>query len=465
MPMDALELCNKINMEAEPLADSSFPLDVFPQKMQSVIIDMVVHGNFKVDYVAMSMLSAASAALGNTYRIHIKQDWDTNAALYIILVGRPGMGKTPPLQLAYKPIREYERKQFDKFHHELDLYEAACVTKESGSKEMKKPILKRVTLDDFTLEALVLEHYNNLRGIAITYDEILGLLANTDRYGKNPMLERLLSIWSGCPLENTRVKNDRPQRIEEPCVNIIGTTQTRRMKELMTSKFMDTGFLDRILIVYPKSKKVPHWQDEEENHVRQSEASKKWADIIEKIFELDYVRNGETDECCPHILYMDKDARSCYFDWWNRNVDAINAIEDDEEVETRVMKHNTHVARLALLLQALRFACGESHLQSVELDSIKGALRLNAYCEDCYQRCRAFVAEDACDSMSKELLYLLKDSFDTKTAIKIGMENLHVTDRTVMNYIKELLKAGLITRSKKGLYEKVKFETEQATET
>lgn len=53
---------------------------------------------------------------------------------------------------------------------------------------MKKPILKRVTLDDFTLEALVLEHYNNLRGIAINYDEILGLLANTDRYGKIPCL-------------------------------------------------------------------------------------------------------------------------------------------------------------------------------------------------------------------------------------------------------------------------------------
>jgi len=67
--------------------------------------------------------------------------------------------------------------------------------------------------------------------------------------------------------------------------------------------------------------------------------------------------------------------------------------------------------------------------------------------------------------MSKELLYLLKDSFDTKTAIKTGMENLHVTDRTVMNYIKELMKSGLITKAKKGSYEKVKFETGQATET
>ncbi len=463
--MDALELCNKINMEAESLADSGFPLDVFPQKMQSVIIDMVLHGNFKVDYVAMSMLSAASAALGNTYRIHIKQDWDTNAAIYIILVGRPGMGKTPPLQLAYKPIREYERKLFDKFNIELDQYEAACAAKECDSKNLKKPVLKRITLEDFTLEALVLEHYNNLRGIAINYDEILGLLANTDRYGKNPMLERLLSIWSGCPLENTRVKNDRPQRIEEPCVNIIGTTQTKRMKELMTSKFMDTGFLDRILIVYPKSNKIPHWQDEDDCQVRQSNASRKWADIIGKIFELDYAKDAGTGESHSHILYMDKVARSYYYDWWNRNVDAINAIEDDADVETRVMKYNTHVARLALLLQALRYACGESHLQSIEVDSIKGALRLNEYCEKCYHRCRAFVAEDVCDSMSKELLHLLEDSFNTKTAVKIGMENLHVTERTVMNYIKELMKSGLIARSKKGFYEKVKFETEPTTET
>ena len=67
---------------------------------------------------------------------------------------------------------------------------------------------------------------------------------------------------------------------------------------------------------------------------------------------------------------MDKDAHSLFFGWWNRNVDAINAIEDDEDVETRVM-----------------------------------------------------------------------------------------------NYIKELMKSGLITKAKKGFYEKVKFETGQATET
>lgn len=146
-------------------------------------------------------------------------------------------------------------------------------------------------------------------------------------------------------------------------------------------------------------------------------------------------------------------------------MDAINAIEDDEDVETRVMKHNTHVARIALLLQALRYACGESHLQSIDVDSIKGALQLNEYCENCYQRCRAFVAEDTCDSMSKELLYLLEDSFDTKTAIK----NRNGESACYRPYCDELYKGTYEVwtnhKGKERILRKVKFETGQATET
>ncbi len=72
------------------------------------------------------------------------------------------------------------------------------------------------------------------------------------------------------------------------------------------------------------------------------------------------------------------------------------------------------------------------------VNSIEGALLTNEYCENCYQRCRAFVAEDTCDFMSKELLYLLEDSFDTKTAIKTGMENL----RCYRPYCDELYKGA-----------------------
>lgn len=67
---------------------------------------MVRHENFKVEYLAAAMLSATASALGNTYNIRVKGHWTTNAALYIIMVGRPGLGKTPPLEAVFRPLRK-----------------------------------------------------------------------------------------------------------------------------------------------------------------------------------------------------------------------------------------------------------------------------------------------------------------------------------------------------------------------
>jgi len=44
-----LELCNMIRMEAEHISDTGFPLDVFPQAVQSVILDMDRYENYKTE--------------------------------------------------------------------------------------------------------------------------------------------------------------------------------------------------------------------------------------------------------------------------------------------------------------------------------------------------------------------------------------------------------------------------------
>ena len=46
------------------------------------------------------------------------------------------------------------------------------------------------------------------------------------------------------------------------------------------------------------------------------------------------------------------------------------------------------------------------------------------------------MANDACDEPSLELLSLLKNSFTTAEALDAGRQ-LKVTERTVMNYLKE----------------------------
>ena len=251
-----LELCNMIRMEAEHTEDTGFPLDVFPQTVQSVILDMDRYENYKTEFIATAMLSAVSAALGDTYRIRIKGEWQSNAALYIILVGRPGLGKTPPLEAAYRPIRKHDYSLFKAYEAELEAWKAA------GESGEKKPRAAGVpSCPTSPPESLLLTHNNNPRSVVILVDEIMGMFNSANRYTNGQLIEQLLTAWSGGALDVTRVSNTIPVHIEQPCINIIGTTQTKRVHELLTKGFEENGLLDRILFVLPKSREVPKWTD------------------------------------------------------------------------------------------------------------------------------------------------------------------------------------------------------------
>ena len=446
----ALEICNKVMSEVQGIKDTGFPLDAFPERVQTIILDMVRYENFKVEYLAPAMLSAVSSALGGTYYVRVKGQWITNAALYIIMVGRPGLGKTPPLEAAYRPIRKHDYALFKAYESELEAWKAAG---ESG----RKPVLRRTVVSDFTPESLLLTHNSNPRSVVILVDEIMGMFNSANRYTNGQLIEQLLTAWSGGALDVTRVGSTVPVHIEQPCINIVGTTQTKRVHELLSKGFEENGLLDRILFVLPKSREVPKWTDwDDGGEDRASMAAARWEQILGKVLALDY-DTGE-EERRPHVLSMDKEAKEYFFSWWNRKVERINRIEDDAQVESREMKHPAQVARLALLMQVLRYASDESHLQFVDLASVKAAIQLNSYFEDSYRRIRSFVAEDMCEEPPKVLLSLLPDTFDTKTAIATGREQQNVSERTVMNYLRELCRSGLLRKSKAGHYEKVIYD-------
>lgn len=270
-----LELCNRIRMEAEHTEDTGFPLDVFPQTVQSIILDMATYENYKIEFIATSMLSAVSAALGGTYRIRIKGDWQSNGTLYIILVGRPGLGKTPPLEAAFRPIRKHDYALFKSYAAEMEAWKAAG---ENG----KRPVLKRTIVSDFTPESLLLTHNNNPRSVVILVDEIMGMFNSANRYTNGQLIEQLLTAWSGGALDVTRVSNAIPVHIEHPCINIIGSTQTKRVHELLRKGFEENGLLDRILFVMPKSPQISPWINRDDDGEKMSTAATRWENIPEQ---------------------------------------------------------------------------------------------------------------------------------------------------------------------------------------
>lgn len=457
----ALEICNKVMSEVQGIKDTGFPLDAFPERVQTIILDMVRYENFKVEYLAPAMLSAVSSALGGTYYVRVKGQWITNAALYIIMVGRPGLGKTPPLEAAFCPIRWNDNAKIEKFKADMAAYQNAA--KESKSDcGMEKPVLSRTLVSDFTPEALLYAHHNSPRGVTILVDEIMGMFNSANRYTNGQLIEQLLTAWSGGALDVIRVSNSTPVHIERPCINIIGTAQTKRIHELLKKGFEENGLLDRILFVLPKSREVSKWTNRDDDGEKTSLAAKRWEKILDKVLALDYDTETEGDgmeEHAAHVLSMNSEAKEYFFSWWNEKVERINRIEDDADVDSREMKHPSHVARLALIIQVLRYASDESHLQFVDPVSVKAAIRLNDYFEDSYIRIRSFVADNTCEEPPKVLLSLLPDTFDTKTAIAVGKELQNISERTVMNYLRELCHSRLLKKSKAGHYEKMVYES------
>ena len=77
--MDALEICNKLRSEASGVATSGIPLDVFPQKMQQMILDLARTENYSIEFTATSLISAMAAAVGNSSYPICHSCWQTRS--------------------------------------------------------------------------------------------------------------------------------------------------------------------------------------------------------------------------------------------------------------------------------------------------------------------------------------------------------------------------------------------------
>ena len=110
---DNLHLTNMLRSEVEHIPETGLPLDAFPDKIQEIILNLSRYENFNIEYTASIILSAVATAVGNSCQIRIKGEWKTSPSLYMMLIGRPGLGKTPPLGFIYKPINEQDDRMFE----------------------------------------------------------------------------------------------------------------------------------------------------------------------------------------------------------------------------------------------------------------------------------------------------------------------------------------------------------------
>lgn len=458
-----IDIKNAIQSEVVGVAKTGCPLEVLPSKVQGIIHNLAIYENYNIEFVVAAMLSAVASAIGNSLAINIKGGWTTSPILYMMLVGRPGLGKTPPLAFCYEPQRARDREALNKYLKQYEDYEESQPKGKGEGTGGRAPALVKSLVSDFTPESLVSVHKNNPRGITVLVDEILALFKSANRYtSSNVLNEMLLSSWSGQPIDCVRKSEKKPISVQKPCLNIVGSIQTQLMSEIFRKEYTANGLVDRFLFVYPKEQQLSHWIVDA-NTNDQTNMTTRWNAIIDKVFSL----QCETDEygriSQQRVIQMSDDARLYFYNWYNDIITDINGIDDDTLVESRKTKLNCNAARIALVLQVMRWAAGESHLQYIDLDSIVGAIKLIDYFEDCYYRVKdKFMMSEEQDA---KMVWLsqLSDKFNSSDAEREG-QKMGFSRRSVFNMLKDMaaMHTPPIRKVAHGKYEKVKGQSQDA---
>lgn len=254
------------------------PIDLFnvslpPQVPLSVLPDLIAAyakdqaGLLGCDHsiIGMAALVAAAACITDGIKLQPKRmdpTWTESARLWVGVVGDPSTKKSPSISKAVRHVKRLEARLAEenhsaygdwKYRHEQWKVEKKAAKGQDVSPEPEQPPMKRLIVEDTTVEALSEVLKDNERGVLCLQDELTGWFASMDAYkggggkGANKDRAHWLEIYNG-----GRRSIDRVTRGSLVVPNwsacMIGGIQPEMMRRIANGMGND-GLLQRFMIV------------------------------------------------------------------------------------------------------------------------------------------------------------------------------------------------------------------------
>lgn len=362
--------------------DLQFPIDIFPQELQNYIILCQKTLDSSLDYMGCSMLWLMSVIIGNSMKVRVKNGWDESAVIWISVLGKAGIGKTPSISNIVFPIMKANNREVKKYHKEMEKFSAfmALDKKErANTEEIKKPKKTQFIANDVTLEALVDMHEESKNSIGVFKDELAGWYKDMNKYRAGSDLETWLSSWSGKSIMMNR-KTAKSSFVEAPFIPVIGGIQPRILDAFYTEENKDNGFVDRMLLCLPDLS-VEKFNDEEMD----DDVIQWYSDYIIAFYDgiKQYViRYNNDDEIEPIIARFSPDAKKEWVRVFNSITEDQNSDEENEYMKSMLPKQKSYIPRFALILNTLECYNSKSPLNdyaTISKKSILGAEKLSRY--------------------------------------------------------------------------------------
>ena len=426
---------NGIHPSSTPEYESiPFPSEVFPEQIRQIINRTRTCLNFPLDYICPALIFASSIALGNAIAVEIKKGWKEKAIFYMAIVGEPGTNKSSCLEFAIEPLRKIDRDNLKTYKKKLKQYEA---TKNDPDKNIEQPVYGQIVLSDITVEGFLKQHLNTPRGLAIYADELMGFVKSFSRYRSGNDEEIWTQLFTGVPIIVNRLHSDSFS-VSNPFVGIIGGVQPGLLRKFADGK-TDSGFIYRWLFAYPDKRTFSRFQDDEiDDHTMNQ-----WETIIDTIRRIRY--NGKTT-----VIRLSPEAYALYKQWYNTGRETMEHASTSFIGITTKMER--YCARFALILEVLRYTCGQSDLTSISAQSMKDAFKLTYYFIAGAQKALKKLHSDPLGALTEKQrsIYLdLPATFTTREGLTIAL--LHsMSERT----FKDWIKTPLFRKLDYGTYEK-----------
>ena len=331
--------------------DNEFPRNIFPKEVRDYIESYSDSQGLCKDFMYSSFLTVASVMIGNGYSVNINNNWNESALVWVALVGRSGIKKTPVIKSVLKPLQEIDYENFK-------LYLQS--TKDGGTA-LK---LSQKIVDDVTIEALYEILNNNPKGVLLKKDELTTLISDGERYSKGGgTIDKFLSIYSGMSIQVNRKTNNQFLYITNPFVSIIGGIQPKIIPQLFEKNRADNGFIYRILFAtvgkhIPKAPTNTFDQKvfcEYENYIRRFESISSEISIS---------------------ISLSKDAYKYFYDWQKKFIYIEN---EDDRLQQYKSKLEGYALRFSLIVEVCYAVSEQKEPKEVSLASIENAIRLCDY--------------------------------------------------------------------------------------
>lgn len=396
-------------------SDLVFPIDIFPEPIQSYLMECHTKLDGNIDFMGCSLLWLISVCIGNAIEIEVKSGWIEKPTVWISIVGRAGIGKTPSINNVIFPLKRINAREIKFYIKEMEKYEfyAGLKDKEKADyPEVKKPVKKQFIANDITLEALVDLHQDSDVSVGVFKDELAGWLKDMNKYRQGSDLEFWLSTWSGDPVNINRLSR-KGSFVEKPFIPVLGGIQPSILDGFFTEENKDNGFMDRMLLTFPDAK-VDKYNENEMD-----------ADVLEWYKEnivlfYDTIRSKVIRDndglITPLKARFSKEANLSWIRTFDEYSDIQNGENENEYLKSMYPKQKSYIPRFALLIHVFNEfyndGVGGNSLE-ISKESTDKAVRLSKY----------FIAT------AKKLKIDSKESLDLKVKANAGANNYDVISK------------------------------------